>query len=200
MLIGDLKVLFLNSISPRRRSYKVNEVVFRQGDAAHSIFAVEEGQIKLERYTPEGRGAIMHVAKSKECFAEAALFSDVYHCDAIATHRSQVIVFPKGEVLDALHKDPRMALRYIAMLSSQVRTLRAHLELRSILSARERILHYLLLNTPISTNTLLLPGTLKAWSAQLGLAHETVYRELKKLEYEGMIERCENSIIIKVKI
>ena len=72
MLLSDLKTIFSVSTSPKRRSYKANEYVFRQGNPAHNIFAIEEGQVKLERSTIEGRTALMHTIQAGDSFAEAA--------------------------------------------------------------------------------------------------------------------------------
>lgn len=196
MLIDDLKALFDGSISPIRKSYAANAFVFCQGDRVQGLFGVEEGQIRFERYTPEGRVARILVAESKECFAEAALFSRVYHCYAVATRPSTVIHFPKDEVLKRLREDEELSMRYIELLSSQVRDLRAGLALRSILSARERILQYLASSADPDTGQVKLSGTLKGLAEHLGLAHETLYRELKKLESDGIIERTNGRLVL----
>ena len=197
MLLSDFKAIFSISTTPKIRRYKANEFVFRQGNPAHYVFAVVEGQVKLERSTIEGRTALMHTIQAGDSFAEAALFSDVYHCNAITTKPSEVIQFPKEEVLKVLCDNPQMALKYISHLSSQVRNLRTRLELSNILSARERILQFILVYIDHEKREIVLKGTLKDFAAELGLAHETLYRELKTLEKEGIIERNGNRIIIR---
>ena len=196
MLIDDLKELFDGSISPISKSYAANEFVFCQGDRVQGLFGVEKGQIRFERFTPEGRVARILVAESKEWFAEAALFSRVYHCYAVAARPSTVILFPKDEVLKRLREDEELSMRYIELLSSQVRDLRAGLALRSILSARERILQYLVSSADADTGHVKLSGTLKGLAEYLGLAHETLYRELKKLEADGIIERADGRLVL----
>jgi CRP-like cAMP-binding protein len=197
MLLSDFKAIFSISTTPKIRRYKANEFVFRQGNPAHYVFAVVEGQVKLERSTIEGRTALMHTIQAGDSFAEAALFSDVYHCNAITTKPSEVIQFPKEEVLKVLCDNPQMALKYISHLSSQVRNLRTRLELSNILSARERILQFILVYIDHEKREIVLKGTLKDFAAELGLAHETLYRELKTLEKEGIIERNGSRIIIR---
>lgn len=197
MLTRDLQVLFAGAATPREKSYKANDFVFRQGAPVRGIYALLEGQVKLERYTTEGKAAVMHIADAGESFAEAALFSDAYHCYALAVHPSRVVLFPKAEVLKVLRESPPTALKYIALLSTHVRGLRTSLELRSILSARERILQYLFLAVDPGTKTVALPGTLKDLAGHLGLAHETLYRELKKLEQEGILTKGRNTIVLQ---
>src|SRR5689334_15525999 len=60
------------------------EMLFRQGDPTFAIFAVESGCIQLVRHATEDRTVILHSARGGELFAEAALFSDAYHCGAVA--------------------------------------------------------------------------------------------------------------------
>jgi CRP-like cAMP-binding protein len=196
MLTRDLQTLFSDSVFPREKRFGPNEFVIRQGSPVQGIYALLEGRVKLERYTPEGKAAVMHVARAGESFAEAALFSETYHCYALAVEPARVLLFPREAVLKTLQENPGTALKYIALLSNYVRNLRTNLELRSILSARERILQYLLLVVDPATRTLALNGTLKDLAAHLGLAHETLYRELRKLEQEGVIERGRKTITL----
>ncbi|NNE98317.1 MAG: Crp/Fnr family transcriptional regulator [Pyrinomonadaceae bacterium] len=196
MLAHDLKELFSESISITERDYRTNEFVFQQGTTAEGIFTVENGGIKIERYTSDGAVVGIHQAGAGECFAEASLFSEKYDCFAVATKPSRLTLFPKKEVLSVLMKHPETAIKYITHLSNEVKRLRTDLHLRSINSARERLLNYFLLFSDPKTKILTLPFTLKDLAGRLGLAHETVYRELRKLEQEAVIERREKHIKI----
>ena len=176
------------------KKYQSDETIFRQGDPARAIFWVEKGQVRLDRDTVEGRTVPIYLAAAGESFAEAALFSSVYHCNAFTTAPSRVIHFPKNEVISVLEKNPDKALEYIALLSGQVRDLRTRLELRNILSARERIHQFLLLHSDPETRLFIVPDTLKEVAGRLGLSHEAFYRELKKLENDAVIRRSGNRI------
>src|SRR5256886_16697332 len=102
MLAVDEKAL-------ERRSLARDEVLFRQGDKVSAIYFVEAGRLRLERRTFDGRSLILGTTPAGEFFVEAALFSDIYHCDAVATEPSQVRVYPKQAVLNALRTDPTNA-------------------------------------------------------------------------------------------
>jgi CRP-like cAMP-binding protein len=187
-LISDSTVIII-------RSFEAEEYIFYQGDPAYHIFVVEKGQVKLTRYTIEGRSVVIQTAKAGESFAEAALFSEVYHCNAIATVPSQVIFYPKHQILNTLRQYPEKTEEFIALLAFQVRALRTRLELRNILSARERILHYFLLRATPDNPEVVIQDLLKDIAAELGLAHETFYRELAKLEKDGIIQRNGKKIL-----
>ncbi len=196
MTISSLEHIFFTTNPVKKMTLKPGEYVFSQGDEARNIFAVEKGQIQLERYTVEGRVVSMHTANEGESFAEAALFSEIYHCSAIALKASVIHIYPKQHILGVLRTQPEISEGYIALLSAQIRSLRSKLELRNILSARERILHYLYLAADPESAEVQLEKSHKETAADLGLAHETFYRELAKLESEKLIKRFRSKILI----
>ncbi len=196
MNIHTLDMLFGEQETIRTKNLQAGEFIFHQGESARNIFAIEKGQIRLVRPTFEGRLVTMHLAKEGESFAEAALFAEMYHCNAMAVTDTSIHIYPKEKVLHALRISSDTAEEYIFQLSAQVRALRTKLELRNILSARERILEYFHLYANPNSRELHLIVPLKEIAADLGLAHETFYRELAKLQKDNIIERKENKIIL----
>ena len=188
--------LFSKITNPKNKSLQQGELLFEQGDPAINVFVVQKGCIKLVRYTYEGHVVPIYSAYEGESFAEAAMFSEIYHCNAEAVLPSVVLCYPKEQVLRILHTKPEKSDRFMALLTSQVRSLRSLLELRSIHSARERILQYLLLHADSQDMEIKRLGTYKDMAHELGLAHETFYRALAKLEQEGKIQRTSSAIKI----
>ncbi|MFK7869971.1 MAG: cyclic nucleotide-binding domain-containing protein [Roseobacter sp.] len=60
------------------------QTLFRQNDAPPGLPLLMKGQIDLVRWTEAGRSIRIHVACEGETFAEASLFSETCHCDAVA--------------------------------------------------------------------------------------------------------------------
>ena len=176
------------------RELRPREFLFRQGDSAGHIFAVEDGRIKLARYLRSGKSVVMHIARAGHTFTEAALFSEVYHCNAVADVKTRVRMYSKKDILHAINHDSSLALEYAASLSREVQRLRMQLELHSIQSARERILQFLLLEVDSDSLEFKIQMSLKDVAAGLGLAHETFYRELARLESDKIITH-ENKVI-----
>lgn len=178
------------------RSIAADTHLFYAGQKALAIFEIVEGQLRLVRHTIEGHQVTLHVSRVGELIAEAALFSDYYHCDAIAAQDARIRVLAKTKLLTLFRTDPALAVRFLALMAQQVQQLRQKLELRNIRSARERLIHYLLLSTESDGRTVELTGTLKQLAAELGLSHETLYRILAKLEQEGLVKRTPTALII----
>jgi len=144
-----------------------------------------------------GAEAVLQVASSGETLAEASLFSPAYHCDAIAATETVVRLYPKKVLLKKLERDPKLGRAFTARLAQQVMALRTRLEQRNILSARERIRHFLTLNLGVDGQTVEFSGTLKDLAADLGLTHEALYRTLADMEKDKEIRRVAGKIIIQ---
>ncbi len=196
MSISAFNDLFSEIANPENKSLQQGELLFEQGDPAVNVFVVQKGCIRLVRYTHEGYTVPIYSAFPGESFAEAAMFSDIYHCDAEAVLPSTVLCYPKEQVLGILHASPGKSDRFMALLTRQVRSLRSLLELRSIHSAGERVLQYLFLLADPQDLEIKRLGTYKDMAHELGLAHETFYRALAKLEKDGKIQRTQSAIKI----
>ena len=179
------------------RALEAGETLFRQGDKTFAIFEVEHGRVRLIRHAIDQHPIVLHNARRGDLFAEAALFAERYHCDAVAAVASRVRVYPKRPLLAAFRADPALGERFMAVLAHQIHALRARLEERNIRSARQRLLHHLALAVGPDRRTMPLDGTLIDLAAELGLSHEALYRTLAVLEKDGAIRRTRTGITLR---
>lgn len=177
-----------------RRSLGTGETLFLRQDKPFGLYLLESGEIRLTRSDPEGREMTLFRAQPGETFAEASLFSEMYHCDAVASAPSVVHLLPRSAVLEVFASEPDTAQAFMATLARQVMTLRTRLENRNLRKARERVLHYLSLQTRGIDRVVRVKGNLKSMASELGLTHESLYRTLAALEVEGAIERSPGEI------
>jgi CRP/FNR family transcriptional regulator, dissimilatory nitrate respiration regulator len=144
-------MLGLDEQKLERRSLAQNDLLFRQGDKVNAIYFVEAGRLRLDRQTFDGRRLVLGTTSAGQFFVEAALFADIFHCDAVATEPSRVRIYPKDLVLSALRTDPTAAMSFLAFMAHQVIEVRQRLELMKVRSAKERVLLYLDLNAELTT-------------------------------------------------
>lgn len=170
------------------------ETLYRQGEPAQAVFAVEYGRLQLCTSTSDGKQVPLYTVRSGECVAEAALFAQNYCSDVVAEVRSRVRSFPVKTLQDTLRKRPDLAAEFMALQAQRCNTLRISLELRSLRSARCRILQYLQIAASAGSTTITLDRTLKNLADDLGLTHETFYRTLSQLIAEGLVKRTRNTI------
>jgi len=173
------------------------DLLFRQGDPAAAIYKVESGRLRLIRRTVDDHLVILHTARRGEFLAEASLFADAYHCDAVAAAPSSVRVYPKQIVVEAMREDPALAEAFMARLAHQLQELRARMELRNIRSARDRVLQYLRLRAGTHGRSIAVEGQLQDIAAEIGMTREALYRTLATLESEGHLTRTETAILLK---
>lgn len=173
------------------------ETLFNQEEEASTFYVITSGRIKLIRYLDRGKVSTLEIVRVKGMLAEIALFADVYPCTAIAEIDSQVIAYPKDELLAVLRSDPDLAEDFMMMLVNKIQSLKFRLELRDIRIAHERVLRYLqhLVNFPEET-TVILDRPLKDIAGDLGFTPETLSRALIKLETDGAIVRQERIITL----
>lgn len=183
----------LAGVMPAARQLAAGAALFRQGDVSFGIFRLATGRISLVRTTPGGMEVPMHTVRTGELFAEASLFSDRYHCDAIAMQHSDVLVYPKAALMHALQQDSDALWTFAAELAQRVQGLRTRLEVSRIRAAPERVLQALRLRCDAS-GIWKPDGTLKRFAEEIGLTHEALYRALATLERDGRIARRDGEI------
>ena len=173
------------------------QTLFAQEDEASNFYVVTSGIIKLLRYLEGGKTSSFEIVRASESVAEVALFADIYPCTAIAETNSQVIAYPKEELLKVLREYPDLAEDFMSMLVKKIQSLKFRLELRDIRIAHERVLRYLhhLVDFPEET-TVILDRPLKDIAEDLGFTPETLSRALIRLETDGAIARQEKIIIL----
>lgn len=179
-----------------KRTLAKGETLFNQGDPTFAIFAVRRGRVRLVRHLADGGIVPLYVARDGETFSEVALFSEVYHCDAVADVESEIEVHPKDALSQALHGNPEAARTFMAHLARQVIALRSRLEIRNIRSAKERVVQFLQLAVSEENRSVTFAHPLKDIAGDIGLTHEAFYRTLAKLETSGKISRNGRTITL----
>ncbi|HVC10425.1 MAG TPA: Crp/Fnr family transcriptional regulator [Burkholderiales bacterium] len=171
------------------RRYPKDRPVFNQGDPVRAVFLVAKGEVRLTRFGPRGEEVILQRARRGDYFAEAALDSGRYHCNAIAAEPSELLEIPAAVLRDLLDRDAAFACQWATLLARQLRTTRARLERMALHGAADRLRHYLATEGSGPRNEVRLGGSLKDLARELGVAHETLYRTLARMEQSGYVER-----------
>lgn len=182
-----------STLKPQSLLLDKGDVLFNQGDNVSNLYFIQKGKIKLIRNAIDGHPVVLHVGQQGEAIAEASLFSNQYHCSAIVDSRCELSFAKKEDLLQLLQTHPEVMIDLLAVFSRQIRDLRAINEIKNIRSAKERILSFI--RTNIDENReMRLNISLKDMAQKIGLAHETFYRELKKLEDSGELQRNSEKI------
>lgn len=172
---------FLDILPLKTKKLRKDDTLFRQGDKTYAMFVLQEGQVKLHRYNENGDQIIIHHAQNGETFAEAALFSNQYHCDAVMVENSQVRIIDKTQILTEMQQNSKFSLALSAHFARQIQTLRRRLEIQSIRSANKRVM--------VAMSEGILDADIKSFAAKIGLSHEATYRALSNLTQKNKITK-----------
>lgn len=157
------------------------QLLFRRDDPPRELFRVDAGRVALQRVTEDGQRVTIAQAGPGETLAEASLFADNYHCDAIALTDVRGVAVDKAVVRQHLRSDADFAEALVRRLALHLRNERQRAEIMSIRSARER--------TFAALACFGQSGTITAFAASIGLTQEACSRALAGLVSEGRVVR-----------
>jgi CRP-like cAMP-binding protein len=177
-----------SDLKPANLSLKKSDILFLQNDEILNMYFIKAGRLKLQRETIEGFSVIQHIAFKGEVIAEASLFSQDYHCSAVADTSTEVSYLRKIDLLNYLEKNPTAMRQLLVLYANQIKNLRAINEIKNIRSAKERTLAFLR-NEMDANSEVKLSISLKDVAYRIGLSHEAFYRTLKDLEKTQLIIR-----------
>jgi len=103
------------------RTYRDNEIIFSQGDAADAVFYIQSGTVKLTAAATRQKKAIVAVLLRGSFFGEGCLAEQsvrVYTARSIGP--SSINRLRKESTLRTLKRDPQFAALFIAYLLSRV--------------------------------------------------------------------------------
>jgi CRP/FNR family transcriptional regulator, dissimilatory nitrate respiration regulator len=145
-------------------------------------------------YTESGQVVQHYRIFAGESFAKITLFSDRYLCTAIAETPSRVVIFPKQPFLDTLQQDVHLSTRTIEQLARRLHQAKNLITIRSIRSARDRVLHYLRIIAPHHAKNIILDRPLKDLANDIGISPEVLSRTLGQLQNEGLLTKVGRKI------
>jgi len=95
---------------------KAGETVFRTGDRVLSMYLVVEGGVDLVRYTATGTSLILNRVRPGYVLAEASAYSAQYHCDGLASTKTQLRSLPVSQFLERLQSSADVARPWAGLL------------------------------------------------------------------------------------
>jgi len=110
---------FLSKVNGGRTlsEYRKNQVVYRQGDPADSVFYIQTGKAKVTVLSEQGKEAVVAVLGPGEFFGEGCLGGQVLRLATVAALTSSAITrIPKAEIVGVIHNEPAFAELFISHL------------------------------------------------------------------------------------
>lgn len=176
MIMSELLITRLTALAEDERHYDAGDNVFHRGSPVVSLFVLTGGIIHLVRDQPQGFPLILQRSKTGDILAEASIFTERYHCDAIAIEASSVRVISRAKLEQLFSTDPDLSYAWAEYLAITVQRARAQVEILSLKTVAERVDAWCVLNG----NKLPDKGQWSNLAAEIGVTPEALYRDLAK--------------------
>jgi CRP-like cAMP-binding protein len=167
------------------------DILFHKGDTPTGFHLVVYGQIKLAFTSPQGSEKVVDIVGQGQTFGEAVMFMEMpFMVYAQALTDSLLLHIPKTGILEELDADPKFGRKMIAGLSMRLHHLMMDVESYSLCSGRQRIIGYLLRETPDDGENAIvvtLPTNKGVIASRLNLTQEHFSRILHELSEKGLI-------------
>lgn len=112
MIIGELG-----------KVYKDGEIIFREGDEGHQMYAIQFGKVAIKKQTPSGE-TTMAILNVGDIFGEMALLDkQTRSATAIACGDTRILSIDKKKFFATISRDPTLAFRLLKTMSRRIREL-----------------------------------------------------------------------------
>jgi CRP/FNR family transcriptional regulator, polysaccharide utilization system transcription regulator len=183
--------------------YHRNQILFFEGGAAHHLFALNAGLVKLVKSLENGKERITRILFPGDLFGLEALNEAAYPLTAVVLQDSEICSVPRDQFFAFLSSNPDISLDMIRLLVSEISEARTQMTSMSFKDARMRVATFILsMISSIEGNasnscSLTLPLTSQEIAEILELSPETVSRAWHTLREEGLIKKRGRHLIIQ---
>ena len=126
--------------------YQAQQVVFSQGDAADSVFYVQDGQVKLTVVSAQGKEAVVALLGPDEFFGEGCLAGQPRRiATATAMTECEIMRLEKAAILRVLREEPSFSEMFVSHLLARSIRVEADLVDQLFNSSEKRLARALLL-------------------------------------------------------
>ena len=182
--------------------YKKDEFLFHADDLAEGFYYLQSGEIRVFKMDEQGKEVEVIRPNPGDFFGEAIVFVQKrYPSYAQAVKDSQVVFFEKNSFFQRLETDPAIGMFFLHLLAKKCIVLNKRIEALELRTVRQRLIQYLVSSCGGDTSCVVTLPMKKAELAKLlGTISETLSRNLKQLQEEGLINVERNTIHIKDKL
>lgn len=104
----------------RKRVYRKNEFIFREGEPADTIYLIKYGRVKLFKVSGEGKEIILDILKEDDMFGENTFFEDTLHTMSAQAMADTFVCSCTREDFTVLLKNPQISLKIIQLLGKKL--------------------------------------------------------------------------------
>lgn len=185
------------------RTYQDTEVLYRPGDRIPGLYRIIEGECRITDFSYEGKELLFFGVRKGDCFGEICLIDDLPERTLVeARGPVKIGVLKKQEFDELCMSHPQILLALTRSLCSRLRYVASLYSDASMLNLRQRLvrsIHRIAVSnqkSPGSENRIELEISQLDLSRMLGVSRQSISKELKSLEEEGLIDIEYGKVVI----
>ena len=186
-------------------TYRMNQAVFVQGEAANSIFYIQEGRVKVTVVSEQGKEAIVALMEKGEFVGEGCLTGQPLRlATAVAMTKCVIMRLEKAAIQRVLREEPRFSETFISHLLTRNVRIEADLVDHLFNSSEKRLARALLMLANFgnegSPQPVIMNVNQETLAEMIGATRSRVnffmnkFRKLGFIEYNGDI-KVHNSLL-----
>ena len=106
----------------RKRTFRAGEVIFHREDVGQVLYVLKEGKVNICLMSPEGQAISLVVLGKGDFFGELAILDgQPRSTDAIALERVECYTVQRSDILNAIMKNPKLAIQVLEILCWRLR-------------------------------------------------------------------------------
>ncbi|MEA4876372.1 MAG: Crp/Fnr family transcriptional regulator [Aminobacterium sp.] len=171
------------------KKYAKGETLYNQGCLCNSLDIVVTGSLTAYSLTESGSSTIMFEFKKDSIIGANLLFAtnNIYPLNIYCSSECKLIHIEKTVVEKLLHNYD-FVMSYVRSLSQNALGLNHKIAMFSRKTLRQNIYEYLLQQSiSQQSQTVYLPFSKKEFADYLGVQRPSLFRELKKMQFDGII-------------
>ncbi|AGF56268.1 MULTISPECIES: Crp/Fnr family transcriptional regulator [Clostridium] len=192
--LNDEEIIEIADIIEHKEFAK-GDTIFIEGDVAKTLYFINQGKIKLYKYTKDGKEQILHVLSGRDFFGELELIKpSKYGFNAKAIENSKICTITKDEMRAIMMRNPEIGIKILEAVAERLARIESLVQNLATNDVDSRMAYLLIdLAEKYGENKdgkiyIKLPLSRVEMANYIGVTRETISRKLKKLEVEKLIE------------
>ncbi|MDH5447353.1 MAG: fumarate/nitrate reduction transcriptional regulator Fnr, partial [Gammaproteobacteria bacterium] len=192
--LNDQDVSLIDDLVVRREPLKKGDYLYRTGDKFRGIYALQYGAIKTYGVTVQGREQVTGFHLAGEVLGLDAIDEEIHPCNAVALETTEVCQIPFEKLENLSTTIPALLHNLSRVMSREILREEHVLMMLGGTTAEQRIVRFILnLKNRIAKREVMGYSFKLCMSRQdisnyLGLALETVSRQLTQLQEKGILD------------
>ncbi len=194
----DILTLFTRGCYKIKR-YEKNSIVYLQNELCNTIDIVLDGNVSIQKIGENGDILTIVTYSSGDIMGGSLAFSKTnqYPMTVVSDSRSTILHINRELILNLCQSNRKFLTKFLESLSSKALILTDKIKFISMKSIRDKIIEFLTYEYYLQGNTVIkLRISKKELAEKFGIQRPSLFRELKKMKQDGLIDYDSSSIEI----